>query len=222
MTARLHRKAHELEVLVVEDSRHMRHLLRDALASAGIRLVHEAVDGTDACKVLERGTAPDVVITDLVMSPLGGMDLLRLIRNAKTAAHPFIPVIIVSGSPGMEHVQEAVDCGANAFVAKPFTSKHITERTVSSIQKPPMFVRTATYFGPDRRSTPRPPTTGGDCEFLIPCPRRYGEYVRAFPVAPASCANCSCPAERCLGFLDNIVKSGFPMPPPRNAPEPAA
>ncbi len=198
------------EVLVVDDSRHVRHLLRDSLGALGVRIVHEAEDGAEACRMLESGVAPDMVISDIMMTPLNGLDLLRVIRSGETATHPFIPVILVSGYSGLKNVRDAADLGANGFIRKPFTANEIAEKVRIALLRPPMFVRTRTYFGPDRRAEPRQRTTGGeDCAFFIPCPRRYGEYVQAHPAQPGGCGACGQPGERCRGFFSIIERSGY-------------
>lgn len=79
--------------LVVDDNRFMRSILKGLLHSFGAKQVVEADDGASALKELQ-SAAIDIVITDLMMDPLDGLDLTRLIRTSedlKTLTSPLSP-----------------------------------------------------------------------------------------------------------------------------------
>jgi DNA-binding response OmpR family regulator len=93
----------------------------------------------------------DLIISDLVMPQLNGLQLLQWIRTDKDSPNRFMPFIMISGAADEKNVHLARDGGANEFVAKPFTIGSIFSRIQAVIDRPRQFVATRNYFGPDRR-----------------------------------------------------------------------
>jgi len=139
-----------LNVLVVDDNRHMRFLIKTILHTFGIREVMEAADGSDALKALITFPA-DVLITDWMMEPLDGIDLTRMIRTGSDSANPFLPIIMLTGHTEALRVHEARDAGVTEFLAKPVSSLMVYHRLVQIIEKPRTFVKTWRFTGPCRR-----------------------------------------------------------------------
>ena len=136
--------------LVVDDNKHMRALVKKILHALGSKAVHEASDGADAFRELRHFPA-DIIICDWNMSPLDGLDFVRLVRTGKDSPNPFVPIIMLTGHTEMSRVVEAREAGVNEFLAKPISAKGLFTRVRSVIEKPRPFVRTKHYFGPDRR-----------------------------------------------------------------------
>src|SRR5437868_11351246 len=107
-----------LRVLVVEDNQHMRSLLRSLLNSIGIREIHEATNGATALELL-REKPCDLVLSDLAMKPMDGIDFTRDVRQSPRSANPFLPVIMVTGHTERHKVEAARDAGVTEFIAKP-------------------------------------------------------------------------------------------------------
>lgn len=139
-----------LNFLVVDDNKHMRALVKTILHALGARSVLEAADGADAFKEL-RVFPADVIICDWNMSPLDGLDFVRLVRTGRDSPNPFVPLIMLTGHTEMHRVCEARDAGVHEFLAKPISAKSLYARLRTIIERPRPFVRTAMYFGPDRR-----------------------------------------------------------------------
>jgi CheY-like chemotaxis protein len=139
-----------LKVLVVEDNSHMRALLRSLLNSAGIHQIHEANDGAAALEILHARKC-DLILCDLAMEPMDGLDFTREVRRSKKSANPFAPIIMISGYTEKHRVEEARDAGVTEFLAKPITSQSLFTRIAEIMEHPRAFVRCAGYFGPDRR-----------------------------------------------------------------------
>ncbi|MGZ8364362.1 MAG: response regulator [Caulobacteraceae bacterium] len=146
-------------VLVVDDNHHMRVLLIEILRAVGVRKAFEANDGSEALNFLR--TQPiDLVICDLAMQPVDGIDFVRLLRNAPDSPAPMVPVIIVSGHSTAGKVGEARDAGANEFLVKPVTARGVLDRIAEVIHHPRSFIRCEGYFGPDRRRRDDPKFKG--------------------------------------------------------------
>lgn len=139
-----------LNVLVVEDNKNMRKLLRTILNALGIRNICETTAGQDAFDELQRFEA-DIVLSDWNMEPMNGLEFTRLVRRDARSPNPYVPIIMLTGHTETARVIEARDAGVNMFLAKPISVTALSERLTSLIDNPARFVRTEAYFGPDRR-----------------------------------------------------------------------
>ena len=139
-----------ISVLVLDDNRHMRSLVQSILHALGVKEIREAADAPEAFKELQHFQA-DVIITDWRMEPLDGLEFVRLVRTAKDSPNPYVPIIMLTGHTEYQRVCEARDAGVNEFLAKPISAKALYMRFASIIDNPRPFIRTKTYFGPDRR-----------------------------------------------------------------------
>jgi CheY-like chemotaxis protein len=139
-----------LNIQLVDDNHHMRMLLGEILRAIGVRHVLEASDGTDALQKI-RMQPVDIVMSDLAMTPLDGIDFVRLVRNSPDSPNPMIPIIMITGHATVRRVAEARDVGVTEFLSKPVTARGVIERITRVVEHPRPFVRSANYFGPDRR-----------------------------------------------------------------------
>ena len=145
-------------ILVVEDNAYVRNILMRLLRSMRVGKVLQAVSGAEAVELLKvepgvpgKNTHVDIIMSDLVMSPLNGLLLLRWIRTAKESPNRFLPFIMVSGAADTDYVNGARDLGVTEFLAKPFSVQSVYKRLMRVIDFPRQFVMTKSYFGPDRR-----------------------------------------------------------------------
>ena len=125
-------------------------LLTEILRAIGVRQIYAAHDGAEALQVM-RNHQVDIVMTDLAMQPLDGIDFVRLLRNAPDSANPMTPVIMITGHSTMRWVAEARDVGINEFLSKPVTARGLLQRISLVVDQPRAFIRAQDYFGPDRR-----------------------------------------------------------------------
>ena len=139
-----------LTILIVDDNQHMRMIVSEILRAIGVRRIYEAGDGAQGLQVLKTHSV-DIVMTDLTMTPLDGIDFVRLIRKSPDNAIQTVPVIMITGHSTLSRVHEARDAGVSEFLTKPLTGRGVIERIALVIDHPRPFVRAATYVGPDRR-----------------------------------------------------------------------
>jgi len=139
-----------LKALIVEDNAHMRALLRALLNSGGIKDVVEAGNGQMAIEIL-RERKSDLLLSDLAMKPMDGLEFTRYVRNNDQSPNPFVPIIMISGHTEKHRVQAARDAGVTEFLAKPITAHNLFARITEILERPRAFVRCNGYFGPDRR-----------------------------------------------------------------------
>jgi two-component system chemotaxis response regulator CheY len=148
-----------LKILLVDDNHHMRVLLTEILRAIGVRQVFEANDGAEALQIM-RTHQIDIIMTDLAMQPLDGIDFVRLLRNSPDSPNPMAPVIMITGHSTQRRVTEARDVGVSEFLSKPVTARGVLERIAQVVDNPRAFVRCGDYFGPDRRRRADPSYNG--------------------------------------------------------------
>ena len=109
-------------VLVVDDSRTSRKILRGIFEEAGFLVIGEACDGDEAVEMYKK-LKPDAVSMDITMPGKNGMDALQEIKSLDENAK----VIMVTSINQKSKMTEAVKIGATDFVTKPFQSDHVIE-----------------------------------------------------------------------------------------------
>jgi len=140
----------QIRILIVDDNRQMRFLVRSLLREFGFVRITETGDPTEAFESL-RVQAADMIITDLAMRPIDGIEFAKLIRTAQDSPDPFVPIILMTGHSDRTRVRFARDAGINTFLAKPVSAKSILHHVNAVISDRRPFVRSKSYFGPDRR-----------------------------------------------------------------------
>jgi two-component system chemotaxis response regulator CheY len=148
-----------LRFLVIDDNAHMRRILRTLLHGFGAREVYEAEDGASGLEGFTHHT-PDIIISDWVMPIFDGLELAQMIRQPNANTNPYVPIIMLTGHSDKKRVMIARDAGITEFLAKPISAKSLYERILNVVVRPRPFVKTATYFGPDRRRIVNPNYSG--------------------------------------------------------------
>ena len=157
----------QLAVLLIDDSALMRRLIDGMLRGYGVEMVHRAPDGHTGLDILNRHSI-DLVITDWLMEPMDGFDFVRLVRTDSDVANPMVPILMMTGHSELWRVAAARDAGINEFIVKPVTPESLLARLLYMIDKPRPFVRTQSYFGPDRRRKADYPYFGPDRRREVP------------------------------------------------------
>ncbi len=109
-------------VLVVDDAKFMRHLLKNILVEMGWEVVGEAADGNEACEMY-KSLSPDVVTMDIVMPNTNGIDALKRIREFD----PDAKIVMISAIDQREPLMDALKHGAADYVVKPFEKERVEE-----------------------------------------------------------------------------------------------
>lgn len=139
---------------MVEDNSFIRGILESLLHLFRVGRVSAVANGEEAIEVLSHPVIAaniDIVLSDLLMSPINGALLLRWVRGSPESNNRFLPFVMISGAADHENVVEARDLGVSEFLAKPFSAESVYRRLLEVIDHPRQFVATASYFGPDRR-----------------------------------------------------------------------
>ncbi len=110
-----------IKVMIVDDSRIFRKMLKAAFVETGNEVIGEAGNGSEALELLKSCT-PDLVTLDITMPVMDGIDTLREIRTL----YPDQKVIMVSAAGQKDKVIEALKLGARDFIQKPFDPDDIS------------------------------------------------------------------------------------------------
>jgi DNA-binding NtrC family response regulator len=112
----------QASVLIVDDEPLVRQTLSEWMKRMNFR-VFEADSGRQAMEMIRRGE-PDIVISDVVMP---GMDGVELLKEAK-AVKADIPFLMISGYPSRSTAVDIMNHGASDYLPKPFTPEELTRR----------------------------------------------------------------------------------------------
>lgn len=117
-------------VLIVDDEPQIRRVMRTALTANGYE-PYEARTGEEALEVL-RDFSPDLILLDLNMPGMGGIDTCRKIRTASDSA-----VIVLSVRDSEHDKIEALDAGADDYMTKPFSVNELMARIRANLRRVP-------------------------------------------------------------------------------------
>jgi two-component system, chemotaxis family, chemotaxis protein CheY len=111
-------------ILIVEDSATTRALIRAVIDEIGEFETVEASSGFEALKMLPQQQY-DLIITDINMPDINGLELISFVRNNPRFTH--LPIVIVSTERSEEDKRRGMALGATAYVTKPFKSFELQE-----------------------------------------------------------------------------------------------
>ena len=117
------------KVLIVDDSRTSRKLMRNILESNDFEVVGEAVNGEEGWLKFKE-TKPDIVTMDITMPKMDGIEALSLIRKDE----PEAKIVMVSAAGQREKMVDALKRGAADFVTKPFDEEKVLQ-TIKEVLK---------------------------------------------------------------------------------------
>lgn len=114
-----------MRALIVDDSSFVREYLRHLLDRMGIAC-EEAVDGSDALTVLAAQQAFDLMLLDVNMPVMNGLECVKALREARLG--PGMKVMMVTTEADNTFISMALNNGADEFLMKPFTPESLREK----------------------------------------------------------------------------------------------
>jgi len=118
------------KILVVDDEPQIRRMMRTTLTSSGYQ-VDEATTGEEALEKL-RSYQPDLVLLDLNMPGMGGLEACRTMREGSD-----VPIVILTVRNAEKDKVEALDAGADDYVSKPFGMQELMARIRAALRRAP-------------------------------------------------------------------------------------
>lgn len=123
-----------IRILLVEDERFIRGIVRRMLQSLGSRDVREAVDGTEALRLLDGGFLPDLVFCDFKMEPMDGLTFMRQVRESADPVRAGLPLIMLTAATDEETVRTALGLGVGGYLLKPVSPKMLADRMNAALR----------------------------------------------------------------------------------------
>lgn len=121
-------------ILVVDDDEGVRTSVTWALEADGF-VVESASDGVSAIEQIE-SSPPSLVVLDLSLPGIGGLDILRRVRQSEQRSETFrLPIIVLSGRDGETDRIVGLDLGADDYLVKPFSPGELAARTRSVLRR---------------------------------------------------------------------------------------
>ena len=120
-----------MKVLVVEDNAELKIYLYNSLINN--YEVRDASNGTEAWGILQEGWMPDLIVTDLMMPQMDGMELVNRVRNDFNTSH--IPIIMITAKHEDDTQLKAMKYGADGYIVKPFTIEILIARIENMIER---------------------------------------------------------------------------------------
>jgi signal transduction histidine kinase/DNA-binding response OmpR family regulator/ligand-binding sensor domain-containing protein len=117
-------------LLFIEDNEELRSFIKIIL-SDGFHVI-EAGNGAEGFEIA-RNQLPDIIITDLMMPEMDGLELARRLREEVTTSH--IPVVVLTAKTDLDTQVEALKRGADDFITKPFSSTYLRARIENILQQ---------------------------------------------------------------------------------------
>ena len=117
------------KILIIDDDMTFQKIMSDAFKNSGYEVV-EAHDGEEGLLLVDK-ESPNLVILDLVMPKLGGMDFLKTLNKNKNLNK--IPVLITSNFSGSDKISEGVEYGVRGYIVKSEESLKTIVNAVESI-----------------------------------------------------------------------------------------
>jgi two-component system chemotaxis response regulator CheY len=111
-------------ILIVDDSAAMRSLLVSTLETLGNISIVQAPNGFEALRMLPREQV-DLVLTDINMPDINGLELLSFIRN--NPIYKDVPVVVISTEGSRKDIEKGLSLGANEYLVKPFQPEQLLE-----------------------------------------------------------------------------------------------
>jgi CheY-like chemotaxis protein len=113
-------------ILIVDDNDDVRELLLNFLEQDSYRL-YSANNGDSALALLHSERI-DLLLLDVMMPGISGVELLKKIKSSHFPTNPNLPVIMVTARSGSDDIEEAMAAGAHSYIVKPFRGEEIRKQ----------------------------------------------------------------------------------------------
>lgn len=126
-------KLSEARILVVDDDAVMLKYVLTALDRLGVTQTQSCADGTQALPLVE-SFRPDLVLSDIHMEPMGGLDFVRRLREHPQTSLRNTRVIFMSADSSMETLQEALPLNTFGYIVKPPRPETLRNKLLASLK----------------------------------------------------------------------------------------
>ena len=111
-------------ILVVDDDEALQKLVNTLLVRAGMEPI-PALTARDAAQILRQRPLPDIVLLDLMLPDISGIEFLRQMRSREMFDD--LPVVILSALADPDQIREGLDTGADRYLTKPYLAQNVVK-----------------------------------------------------------------------------------------------
>jgi two-component system, chemotaxis family, chemotaxis protein CheY len=126
-----------MRILVVDDMDTMRKIIKTQLTKLGYTEIVEADDGKNAVEAIKNAAGSnsnfDLIISDWNMPNMTGLELLKAVRSTPEISKT--PFLMVTAEAEQKNIIEAIKCGVNNYIVKPFTPDTLQEKIKKALEK---------------------------------------------------------------------------------------
>jgi len=145
----------KVKTLVIDGDKYIGKIVIQSLRDLGLNNSRHTRSSADALIYLESRPV-DLIITEWVLEPINGIELVKQIRLGKASRNQGTPIIMLTGRGELSDIAAARDSGITEFLIKPFTVNTLFQRIEHVVEHPRGFVVSRDFVGPDRRRRPKP------------------------------------------------------------------
>lgn len=120
------------KILIIDDHGHIRIILSSRLSKMGFEVI--TAENANGIVKLVTNIKPDIIVTDLMMPGIDGIQATKLLRENETTKN--IPIIMLTAVSTRETVLESLSSGVNDYVVKPFKGEELYKKIVHFIGEP--------------------------------------------------------------------------------------
>ena len=178
------RPASPIKILIVDDNPLLQRALKDMLGLWGVGQITAVANGQEAKDTLRREVY-DLMVTDWVMEPVGGAQLIQWVRQSANSMCPALPIIVLTANADLATVRSPWDAGADSVLAKPVPAATLARRIDAVLNRRETAPRgnSGSAGGMETRNEGR--TDGTASSPSQPVPLRP-DPVRPLPLRPAA------------------------------------
>ncbi len=129
------RPSSPVKILIVDDNPLLQRALKDMLGLWGVGHISAVANGQEAKEMLRRECF-DLMVTDWVMEPVGGAQLIQWVRQSPGCLRPDLPIIVLTANADLSTVRCAWDAGADSVLAKPVPAATLARRIDAILNRP--------------------------------------------------------------------------------------
>ena len=155
-------------VLVVDDNADVRQYVATLLADGYD--VSQAADGKEGL-AMALTTVPDLIVCDVMMPVMDGLEMCRRVKTAMATSH--VPVVLLTANAQENQRAEGYDCGADAYITKPFSSKVLLSRVRNLLENH----KRLKYIYTTAADAPQPEPADADSRFMADFRRVVDEHL---------------------------------------------
>jgi two-component system chemotaxis response regulator CheY len=124
----------KLTILVVEDQEYIRKLIQQLLTRLGCGAVMEARDGSEGLQALSVQN-PDLVLCDIKMQPVDGLEFLRRVRSGENVRDRTVPIVFLTSDSDRATVVAAIESEVDGYLVKPVSPQDLRSKIIAVLSK---------------------------------------------------------------------------------------